>query len=213
MHPTDPVEVYEVAKPGGGIRHMARLSPRDAATWNALGAQVAPILERRMDARVLANRATRRGWTWRPADAGPALERARQARSANAGQRAALATDVRSFYGSVRPEVLHTALVRAGAGRPAADLAAGMVEAWGIGLPIGPDGSALLANAVLIPVDGALAGTPFLRWVDDYLLPASFPLERLDEALEAVGLERSPEKTAPLDTDDPWPSRSGQRYG
>lgn len=213
MHPTDPVEVYEAAKPGGGIRRMARLSPRDAATWDALGACLAPLLERRMDPRVLANRAARCGWTWRPVPAGPALEHARMARRRYAGQREAIATDVRSFYASVQPGVLHTALVRAGAGRPAADLASTMVEGWGIGLPIGPDGSAILANAVLIPVDRELGDTPFLRWVDDYLLPAGFPLERLDDALDAVGLERSVAKTAPLDPDDPWPSRSGQRYG
>lgn len=210
---TDPVQTYEVAKPGGGVRRMARLSARDAETWDALGAIAAPLIERRMDRRVLANRAARRGWSWRPAAAGPALERARIARRRYARERETLATDLRSFYASVCPGVLHTALVRIGAGRPSADLAASMVEGWGIGLPIGPDGSAILANAVLIPVDEALGATPFLRWVDDYLLPASFPLERLDESLAAVGLQRSLEKTAPLDPDDPWPSRSGRRYG
>ena len=81
-----------------------------------------------------------------------------------------------------------------------------MLEGWGSsgyeGLPIGPPGSAVLAEAVLAEVDDALRPLPFLRWADDYLISvpseraAGEALERLDAALARVGLRRSRPKTA-----------------
>jgi hypothetical protein len=58
-----------------------------------------------------------------------------------------------------------------------------------------------MANAVLAPVDAALDGFRFLRWVDDYLVAASSEreaeeaLERMDHALAGLGLLRSEPKT------------------
>lgn len=205
---TDPALTFRAPKPDGGHRLMARLSPRDAATWEALAGRVARVLEARLDRRVLAARAvvTRRGW--RPAPVGPALRRARAAAEALVRRGPVLATDVESFYASVRPEVLCRGLRAAGAGREDAGLAAAMLEGWGSdglpGLPIGPRGSAVLANAVLLPVDAALGATPFVRWVDDYLLGDPDALARLDEALNRVGLARSIRKTRAGEV-LPWP--------
>lgn len=112
-------------------------------------------------------------------------------------------TDVADFYPSVTPRVLHGALGRRcpQEARHAAD----MLDGWGSegygGLPIGPPGSAVLANAVLASVDQALANVPFLRWVDDYLVAtpseraAAEILDRLDEALAGLGLRRAMAKT------------------
>jgi hypothetical protein len=115
-------------------------------------------------------------------------------------------TDVAAFYSSIRPGVAAGALQRVGAGHPDAFLAATMLDAWGSdgwsGLPVGPPGSAVVANAVLQPVDEALGGFAFLRWVDDYLIgvptdrAAVEVLDRLDEALARLGLVRSSSKTA-----------------
>lgn len=92
-----------------------------------------------------------------------------------------------------------------------------MLEGWGSegypGLPIGPPGSAVLANALLDPVDRAVAPSPFLRWVDDYVIGLDDPseaaavLDRLDEALDGVGLRRSERKTciSASATGSTWP--------
>jgi hypothetical protein len=72
-----------------------------------------------------------------------------------------------------------------------------------LGLPVGPDGSAVLANAVLVRVDLALraAGVDHLRWVDDVVAVATGPehasriLSLVDEALAGLRLERNEAKT------------------
>jgi hypothetical protein len=213
-HRPDPVRTFRVRKPDGRIRVMARLSTRDAAVWNSLAGRVARIVEPRLDPRVLATRAVVTPLGWRQAPLGPALRRARRAAEALAGRGAVLATDVHDFYPSVRSEVLGRSLRHAGADRADARLAEEMLEGWGDGglrgLPIGPPGSAVLANAVLLPVDRAIGDTPFLRWVDDYLLADPAALPRLDDALRRVGLRRSERKTRTTDP-LPWPG-GGARY-
>jgi hypothetical protein len=94
------------------------------------------------------------------------------------------------------------------------------VEGWGgegyAGLPIGPPGSAVLANAVLAPVDRALADVPYLRWVDDYLIGAESErtaveiLERIDDQLERLDLQRSAAKTSVFvgGQELTWPGRA-----
>ncbi len=81
--------------------------------------------------------------------------------------------DVEDCYGSIGPSTVMSALRRLGidavdAGRVGAILAD--LERRGVrGLPVGPDASAILGNAVLLRVDHAFAreGLTFLRWVDD----------------------------------------------
>ena len=84
-------------------------------------------------------------------------------------------------------------------------------------MPIGPVGSAVLANAVLARVDDALGSFHFIRWVDDYLiaLPSekalTHILDRLDCSLDGLHLRRSVPKTELLERGAagiPWlPSR------
>lgn len=224
MRPTvDPVRVHEIPKPGGGLRLVAQLSARDARIWQRLAGQVARAIEPRLDPRVLANRAAFDGPHWSFAPLGAALQRARLAAAALAGGGPLLRTDVEAFYPSVSPGTLAAALVRTGAEPADARSAAEMVEGWGnegyAGLPVGPPGSAVLANAVLAEVDRDIAGFRFLRWVDDYLiaLPGGGPpgplLERLDHALGAIGLARSEAKTS-VTFDALWPgTRARENYG
>jgi hypothetical protein len=210
----EPVRTFEVRRPDGRTRTMWRLSPRDAATWDALAGRVVQLLEHALDPRVLAARAVIGQDEWRAAPLGPALRRARATaeRLVRKGG-TVVATDVASFYGSVRPEVLERALLDVGAAPDDAQLAAAMLEGWGSeGLPVGPRGSAVLANAVLLPVDRALGDVPFLRWVDDYLLGEPAALERLDEALTRVGLTRSARKTR-TGTVLPWPGSGSSLSG
>jgi len=201
---TDPVTPWLAPKPAGGHRRMARLSSRDAAAWHHVAGRVAEVLEPRLDPRVLANRTEVARQRWRLAPLGPALDGARRRAGELAREaRFVVRTDVAAFYPSVTPRVLHRAL--APMCSQEARSAAGMLDGWGSegygGLPIGPPGSAVLANAVLASVDRALANVPFLRWVDDYLVAAPSEraaaeiLERVDEALAGLGLRRAMAKT------------------
>jgi hypothetical protein len=184
---------------------MARLSEPDAARWHALAGRVAVLVERALPLRVLANRAVGGGRGWSLEPVGPPLRRARALGLRMAGTSAVVRTDVVAFYPSVTPSMANRTLLDVGAEDADARLAASMLEGWGSegypGLPIGPPASAVLANAVLRPVDRAVARFPFLRWVDDYLVAApggslvTEILERLDESLDALGLSRSVPKT------------------
>ena len=68
------------------------------------------------------------------------------------------------------------------------------------GLPVGPDGSAVLANAVLAQVDRSLreAGIEHLRWVDDVVMSggdAPAALSAFRTALATIGLRPNEAKT------------------
>jgi hypothetical protein len=166
---------------------------------------VTELVERRLRTGVLGNRALGGGAGWSLEPVGPALHRARVAIRRLASAPILVRTDVAAFYSSVTPAVAAAALRRVGAERHDAFLAAAMLEAWASdgwsGLPVGPPGSAVVANAVLQPVDDAVAGFRFLRWVDDYLVGVATDraaldvLERLDAALAREALVRSGQKT------------------
>jgi hypothetical protein len=68
------------------------------------------------------------------------------------------------------------------------------------GLPVGPDASAVLANAVLAQVDRRLrdAGVEHLRWVDDVVLSGvdvRAALTVFRTALASIGLRANETKT------------------
>ena len=205
MPAVDDVRTHLLPRPGKPPRLIAELSPRDAAAWRAAGRRIAgaarprraegvhatagclidgPPGDRRLRALLGAARASARHLS----EAGPVLR-----------------TDVRAFYPSLGCEAVHRGLLAGGAGPPDAREAADLVRGWEdrghAGLPIGPPASAAVADAILLPVDEVLEGRPFLRWVDDYLIPVHSPedaervLERIDERLAWLGLERSEVKT------------------
>jgi hypothetical protein len=208
FHRPDPIDVEVRPRPGRPPRHMARLSERDARAWHALGGRVATILEPRLGPEVVANRALVSGGRWRLESLDAAFRRlaARLETSRRSGGHGAgyLSTDVEDFYPSLGSETVARALLAAGASPHDASRVAAMLEGWAAlgyrGLPIGPPASAVLANAVLRPVDEAV-GAPFVRWVDDYAVRlaterhAAEVLERTDEALDRLGLRRSRPKT------------------
>jgi hypothetical protein len=187
---------------------MAILSTRDAVRWHRLAGRVAEVVEPRLPGPVLANRTVGPWPSWRTRPLGPALAAGRRLARGLRGP-LLLRTDVADFYPSVRPSVLFAALVRLGAPHGVSGAAADMLDGWGSegspGLPVGPAGSAVLANAVLASADAALGPRPYLRWVDDYLVGVASEeealevLDRLREALGRMGLQPARSKTAIMD--------------
>ncbi|MGH2674231.1 MAG: RNA-directed DNA polymerase [Actinomycetota bacterium] len=195
-------------KPAGGERRLAALSGRDAIRWHSLAGRIAEAADHRLSGRVLANRVLSPGPRWSPEPFASALMGART-RARRMATPMLLRTDVADFYPSVAPSALYSCLRSLEVSVAVSRTAAEMLEGWGSedyrGLPIGPPGSAVVANVTLAPVDGALRPWPFLRWVDDYLIgvpserAASGVLERMDGALDRLGLRRSDRKTELLE--------------
>ena len=111
--------------------------------------------------------------------------------------------DVRDCYGSIAPEVLLALL--GPAAEPAVDVQRRLRDAGVRGLPVGPEPSAVLANAVLGELDRALrsTGVRHVRWVDDVVLWGSrddvrCAVASLRFAATAVGLELHDRKSRVL---------------
>jgi hypothetical protein len=192
--PTGPIRSDVVAKPGGGTRRLTRLARPDDARFRTLVDPVVPAIERRLAPSVFANRAARGARPAALAPWRPAYRRWRRAVGDGlASGGAAIVTDVAECYGSISPEAVGRALRDAGAEAEHADAIVawfGALASTGVpGLPIGPEPSAILANAVLARGDAALdlAGARWFRWVDDWVIVAE-DLCEAERALEALAL-------------------------
>jgi len=193
----------------GVQRTLAVLAPAARLEYVRLGATFAPTVEDALDGRVMANRVS--GSSVDP----PALalrpwrlERRLFARAlgefASAHRTVAIA-DVMACYASITPALARDALERIGApeGPAVESLLTSLAHEGVRGLPVGPDPSAVLANAVLAHVDRVLGaeGIAHLRWVDDFVLGASDPrsarrgLAVIREALRGLGLRTNGSKT------------------
>jgi reverse transcriptase-like protein len=174
-----PVAWETVTKPAGGTRRLAHLHPTDAREYRRLVAAVLPTIERRLDRSVMANRAGPPPGPsllapWRPARL--RWDRALQRALSSRRPPHALVTDVRDCYGSITSGAVVASLRRMGcAGRMVTELDDFLrsLAARGVrGLPVGPEPSAPLANAVLSFADVALRGLSVrhVRWVDDFVV-------------------------------------------
>jgi hypothetical protein len=119
-----------------------------------------------------------------------------------AGPGAIAFADVHRCYSSISPAMVGRALRRAGLGtaREIEGLLRALERVGVRGLPVGPDASAVLANAVLAQVDRTLAGEgiEYLRWVDDIVVTAADPwaaLSAIRRAVERIGLRLNEGKT------------------
>ncbi len=198
--------VVPIPKPGG-TRWLTLLSEEAAEAYADAVAEVAPAIETRLGPYVFANRVAR----YSPLS----LEPWRSARSRFKRVAIRLAedlhtvavTDVRDCFASIRDAAVEEALLRLACEPRAVARIVGLLRGFardGIpGLPIGPEPSAVLANAVLSAADEALeaSGSVHLRWVDDFVVVARHAadagkaLEQLRGALEAVGLSVNERKT------------------
>lgn len=203
--PRRPPRIVPTARPGGGHRLLVELDPSDARAYRQAVARLTPRIERSLGPGVYANRIVGRG-ALRTATLEPwipAWERwARRLRASARGR--IVRADVANFYGSVGDRAITRAL-----GSDADGVLKVLRSLWdrGVnGLPIGPEPSAILANAVLAMVDQALsdAGVAPVRWVDDWIVPvptsgvAGRTLVVLERALRDLGLELNLAKTGAL---------------
>jgi len=164
-----------VPKPSGGLRWITRLDPAGDADYRETVRPLAGRIERALGPEVLAIRTRPAHGGWRLASWGPARAAWRATlrsalREAARGTAFAVA-DVHDCYGSISPETI-ASLLGPGAAH-AVEFLRRLQDHHGVrGLPIGPDPSAVLANAVLSEMDRAVrsTGARHVRWVDDVVL-------------------------------------------
>jgi len=201
----------EVPKPGGGARRLTVLHSTDSTAYGRAVGRLAAMLERVLGPAVAANRGEPGPIVrLRPLrEERPRVEARRRALVGTAGL--VVKTDVRDCYPSMEPSVVASSLLRLGAHPseigPVRQLLEELGEAGVRGLPIGPDPSAVLANAVLTAADDAVrsADGRHLRWVDDVWAAARDDrhadeiLDRTREALSRIGLRLNEAKTRTLE--------------
>ena len=192
-----------VPKPGGGVRRLTLLGPEDSAIYVRAVGRAIPSIERRLGPEVFANRAPGIGSLepWRIARA---RWRRSTARLLQTGPSATM--DVFQCYDSITPEAVGAALGRLGVPRQAGYQIVHVLNAFreaGVpGIPVGPEPSAILANAVLAAVDETLRlrGLRFGRWVDDVVLAGhdaravELAVQAIEATLAKLGLASNPSK-------------------
>jgi hypothetical protein len=193
----------------GGVRVLTVLEPVVRDEYLALVAPAVPSIESALSDRVVAHRVDHcradppalRLRPWR-------LERrafALRLRDLAARAPTLAIADVRRCYPSIAPSTVDRALADLGiaSAREVGAFLAKLERVGGRGLPVGPEASAVLANAVLARADEALrsAGVDHLRWVDDVVLAADGRTEArralalLAEAVGRLGLRLNEAKT------------------
>ena len=200
--------VLPIPKRRGGTRWLTRLDPAGDADLRRAVRPLAGRIERSLGPEVLAIRGMRRGEDWSLAPWVPARaawqRRVRGAiRMATPGTTFAVA-DILDCYASISPETIGALL------GPEAAHAVALLRRFhehGVrGLPVGPEPSAILANAVLARLDDAIrgCGVRHVRWVDDVALwgaadDVRAAMSALAAASTEVGLQLHPRKTRILE--------------
>jgi hypothetical protein len=209
---------FELVRSNGRLRVLSRLDPADAAAFSGAVGWIAPRIEGTLRPEVLANRLGPLGRLapWGPGRTRWLSEIDRRLRTDRPPS--VLAADVRECYASIGDRALAASLGATGAAECDIEAILGLMAGFrdqGVsGLPVGPEPSAVLANAVLAGADEALrtAGVIHLRWVDDFIVFASDDalaragLEALHRSLALVGLELNEAKTRM--THDPLEARA-----
>jgi len=186
------------------VRWLTRLEPAELARYEAAVGPLVGRIERTLGTEVFSIRARRSGHGWGVAPWRPARRAWRRAlRSAITGAKPGTIfarADVRDCYGSISPSVIRGLL---GPDADGLDRVLGAFRDLGdCGLPVGPEPSAFVANAILARLDGTLrhAGVQHVRWVDDMIAwgdvgDVARAMDRLAASAEALGLALHDRKT------------------
>lgn len=198
-------------KADGEMRWLTRLDPAGEAAYGDAVRPLAGRIERSLGPEVFANRwrTTPNGWRLAPwGRSRTAWRRALRTAFREAGPCTEFAVaDVRDCYGSIMPSTISDVLGREAA--HAVSMLQRLRDQGVRGLPVGPEPSALLANAVLARLDEAVreAGANHVRWVDDFVLWGSptdvqAALLALRRTSGTLGLALHDRKTRRLDGRD-----------
>ncbi len=200
---------FVAVRHAGRVRVLTMLGPAEREEYLALVVPAVPAIESALSDRVLAHRVARcavdppalRLRPWR-------TERrafASWLRDLTAAASTIAIADVRRCYASISPATVARILGDLGvdSAREVGGFLGRLEHAGGRGLPVGPEASAVLANAVLARADETLrsAGVDHLRWVDDVVIAADGPTEArraigvLADAVAALGLRLNEAKT------------------
>jgi hypothetical protein len=202
----------ELRRPSGEARWLSELDPRTAAAYADLVGRQTSRIEASLDAGVIANRVSARG-TLRSLSISRREWTRRLRRAIRPGRPLALiASDVARCYASISPVAVGLALAACGGDGvdELLELLERIATAGTPGLPVGPEPSAVLANAVLAVADRSAreTGAQILRWVDDVVLiaPDRRAVVRAFDAwvrgVRLVGLQPNTEKTRLWSTED-----------
>lgn len=198
---------------GGQYRKYAALHDVDALTLRVLVGERAKLADFLLDRGVQGNRlkGTRQGaFTLMSKNYGYGCFRKRcDGVVKSSGFGGLLTLDVKDFFPSLSPVVMNDAWNRLNPvhGHALGSFLSSFNQGSGKrGLPIGNEGSSLLANQILIPVDRLIrnSGLEFFRFTDDYsiFLEAGVDVSSLicevEEVLSGIGLCLNKEKIAHL---------------
>jgi len=195
-----------VPKPMGGTRTITHLAARERARYAQLVSRIAHHVERSLTPLVATDRLSCGGSGLE----GPGAARRRFANAQTHLQRSGhvlARVDIRDCFPSIAPATVERSLLELGC-HPSevAPLRRFLEElvALGVrGIPVGPRGSGVLANAVLQQVDRSLERqrVAYARWVDDILVAAAGERQadevvaRIAETLSVLDLRLNPRKT------------------
>jgi Reverse transcriptase (RNA-dependent DNA polymerase) len=220
------------AWPTSSGSRVTDLSPLDALCYQRAVRAVTSAIESALGPDVVANRvADSASLRLEPLAVARRRFAARLSRMMGRERGHVLHADVRNCYANIGGDPFAAALRALGCHPDQVAEVAGVLESLqrgGVrGLPVGPDPSAVLANAVLAEVDLSLRRNGFeaIRWVDDFFVRIERPgqadraLTALGAALGNVGLTLAAEKNRVVAFDPRRPvggawylgSGSGQR--
>ena len=165
-------------KPGGGVRHLACIDPVADLGYRQLVGRLVEQIEGSLPTTVFSSRCDLVGSTWRSVRWRAARSQFDRAISQEVDGRWCKGKgtlDVASHYPTVNLDRLQRVLASTGAaGSAVRDVIGALVSLQdrSPGLPIGPEGSAVLGTAALIPLDRRLhrEGAKALRWMDDVVM-------------------------------------------
>lgn len=200
---------------GKKLRTFTILAPLEELRLRILAGRVAQTIDHALSEGVFSSRLRKKppGWTIEPQNRAHKRRRSYSEKyRTDDSVSHAIISDVRSYYPSVSLRKLSDGLSDLGADDRTIE---GIVESLDptpneLGLPIGPEASAILGNAYLIDVDDSLLErrSTITRYTDDYLIldrsgdSAEQVLEQFVDQLHLKGLLHAEEKTHLFDSVD-----------
>lgn len=197
-------------KPQGGFRSLAVLDPIDEISMRVAVTPIVHKIDRSLHRSVYSGNLQKGGPGWhfrRPNGVWKRLRKDLTNSIQEAPFSSLLRTDVSSFYPSISSSIHADLATRFDSKGKFLPLLDPFFETWReeglVGLPIGPEISLLLANAVLAPLDKMIDGLGYIfaRYTDDVFVlnvdPADHQkfLRSIDSTLAAIDLARSTTKT------------------